>query len=368
MRTLRKTRLLKILAMFSPTIFFISLYGIFYCHTNPSILPDPVNGRIPIITKISTDYFHVELDFTSNTAICQTNDYLIIYILSTAQNIDRRNLVRSTWASKRTGVCFVFILGQVVDSPLDTQMKINEEKKLHQDIVQINHNESYANIVYKEVAALQWSQYFYPSIPYLFKTDDDLIVDPILIGSIVHLLITNVTSDDSLIARYRPEVISDIQSSNRTSFFRGAWSMDDQPTVRDDPRFGISEYIWPHPMLPLYCSGFGWLMSNYVRDRLVNASLTYPLTKTAGTGDVFLSGFLARAANVKCTSIYIDYEQPAFANCSCLMKDNPMMVVCSSLLHYGGLDTDLEVHSDYRKVWRVIELRHNSTNMPTTDC
>ena len=367
MRTLRKTRLLKILAMFSPTIFFISLYGIFYCHTNPSMLPDPVNGRIPIITKISTDYFHVELDFTSNTAICQTNDYLIIYILSTAQNIDRRNLVRSTWASKRTGVCFVFILGQVVDSPLDTQMKINEEKKLHQDIVQINHNESYANVVYKEVATLQWSQYFYPSIPYLFKTDDDLIGDAILVASIAHLLITNVTSDDLVIAKYRLELISDIQSSNRTSFFRG-WSTDSQPTVRGDPKFGVSEEVWPYPTLPLYCSGFGWLMSNYVRDQLVNASLTYPPNKIIWIGDVFVSGFVAKEANVKCTGMPVDYEQTASANCSCLMKNNPMIIVCSSSFHAGGGGTELEIYNEYRRAWRVIQLRHNSTKFTNIDC
>ena len=367
MQSISKVQLQRSLGIFSVIIFFICLYGIFYSDTRSSILSKLVNRRIPIITKISTDYFHVELDFTSNTAICQTNDYLIIYILSTAQNIERRNVIRSTWASKRTGVCFVFILGQVVDSPLDTQMKINEEKKLHQDIVQINHNESYANVVYKEVATLQWSQYFYPSIPYLFKTDDDLIVDAILAASIAHLLITNVTSDDSVIAKYRLELISDIQSSNRTSFFRG-WSTDSQPTVRGDPKFGVSEEVWPYPTLPLYCSGFGWLMSNYVRDQLVNASLTYPPNKIIWIGDVFVSGFVAKEANVKCTGMPVDYEQTASANCSCLMKDNPMIIVCSSSFHAGGGGTELEIYNEYRRAWRVIQLRHNSTKFTNVDC
>ena len=122
-------------------------------------------------------------------------------------------------------------------------------------------------------------------------------------------------------------------------------------------------------MLPLYCSGFGWLMSNYVRDRLVNASYTYPLNKVAWIGDVFLSGFLAKAANVKCTGIHIDYDQTASANCSCLMQNNPMLTVCSSSFHAGGGGTELQRYTEYRKAWRVIQLRHNSTNTTTTtDC
>src|ERR1700734_3536992 len=93
---------------------------------------------------------------------------------------------------------------------IEIQMKINNEKKEHQDIVQVNHIESYANVVYKEIAALRWAQHFYPNISYLFKTDDDLIVDTILISSIAFLLLTNVSSNDSFISKYRPPLIKSI--------------------------------------------------------------------------------------------------------------------------------------------------------------
>ena len=369
MGPIRKNHQSKALVIFFLTISIICLYSIRYINKSPKILPTPVvTRRIPVVRNISKDHLHVRLDFTSNTAICQTDDYLIIYILSTTYNIERRNVIRSTWASKRTGVCFVFILAEVVDNPVETQMKINAEKKLHQDIVQINHNESYANVVYKEIAALQWAEYFYPFIPYLFKTDDDLIVDTLLVASIAHLLVTNVTDNRSVIARHRPALISNIQSSDRTNFFRGGWSMDYQPALRGGGKFGVSEAVWPHPTLPLYCSAFGWLMSNYVRDRLVNASYTYPLNKVAWIGDVFLSGFLAKAANVKCTGIHIDYDQTASANCSCLMQNNPMLTVCSSSFHTGGGGTELQRYTEYRKAWQVMQIRHNSTNMANGNC
>ena len=349
-------------------VLLICLYGIFHDSIFLKGMPVPTKPIIEDVKNVSHGYLRVQLNFKSNTAICQKDDYLLIYILSTANHIERRNVIRSTWTTKRTGTCVVFILGQVVNQPVETQLKINAEKKEYQDIVQIDHNETYANVVYKEVAALQWSQHFYPTIPYLFKTDDDLIVDTILISSIARLLLTNISPSDSVLAKYRPVLVSNIQSSDRITFFRGGWAMDYQPTLRGGGKFGVSEDVWPHPVLPAYCSGFGWFMSRHVRDRLVNASHTYPLNKTAWIGDVFVSGFLAKAANVKCTGIHIDYDQTASANCSCLMLNNPMLTVCSSTFHTGGGGTELERYIEYRRAWQVIQLRHNSTNTNSVKC
>jgi hypothetical protein len=353
-------------------LFITCLYLTFHNNTSPEIL----TIRLPDVTKnvknSSIIYLHVQLDLSSNTAICQVNDYLIIYVLSTVINIQRRKVIRSTWASKQNGVCFVFILGQASSITINAgeiQLKINDEQKEYQDIVQINHNESYANVVYKEIAALQWSQYFYPNIPYLFKTDDDLIVDTILISSIAHLLLTNVSNNNSVISKYRPTLISNIQTSNRANFFRGGWAMSFQPTLRGEGKFGVSEAVWSRPILPPYCSGFGWFMSNNIRNQLVNVSYTYPLNKTAWIGDVFISGFLAKEANVKCTGISIDYEQTSSANCSCSMVNNPMLTVCSSTFHAGGGGTEIQKYIEYQKAWKVIQLRHNLTNMTIiNDC
>ena len=54
-------------------------------------------------------------------------------------------------------------------------------------------------------------------------------------------------------------------------------------------------------------------------------------------------------------------------NCSCLMAQYPMLTVCASAFHYGG-GTEEEKYNEYRKSWKVIQLRHNLTNAMTTDC
>lgn len=336
----------------------------------PELLIKSADSRVTASanSESSNIYLRTKLNLSKNTAICQESDHLIIYILSTITNFERRKVVRSTWATKQVGTCFVFILGQPSSDVAETQLKADNEKKEYQDIVQTDHVESYGNVVYKEVGALLWAKTFYPNIPYLFKTDDDLILDSILVSSIAYLLAKNTTNNDIVLQKYRPQMITELQAANRTRFFRGGWAMDYQPTVRGGGKFSISEEVWPHKVLPAYCSGFGWFMSNDTRDQLVDTSFIYPLKKTAWIGDVFVSGFLAKAANVKCTGIGIDFDQTASANCSCLMVNNPMLTVCSSTFHAGGGGTEVQKYLEYQKAWRVIQFRHNTTNGTISVC
>ncbi|UJR10229.1 hypothetical protein I4U23_014442 [Adineta vaga] len=354
---LRKHRSFGIYLFLIPIILFISVYLTYYDHKLPKIFINTIqqNSSRQIV---STDYLNVRLNLTSNAAICHSNDILIIYILSTAHNFDRRNVIRSTWGSPFLGTCFVFILGKS-QSPI--QQRIEQEKRKYKDIVQIDHVESYGNVVYKEVGALHWSSHFYPSIPFLFKTDDDLIVDTLLISSIAQILTSNNKNNSSYISKHRPILITDLLSKDRSTLFCGGWSMMFQPTLRSG-KFGVSEYVWPHPTLPLYCSGFGWFMSKDVRNRLVETSYTYPVNKTAWVGDVFVSGFLAKEAKVKCTGIAIEYEQLLSGKCACLMTKHPMLTVCSSLIHVTGGGHEATVFREYEMAWKVIQERHNSTN------
>lgn len=323
------------------------------------------------VNATPVEYLRIDLDLLSQQATCQHDDRLLVYILSSINNFQRREVVRSTWASKQNGTCFVFVTGEVPGLMRDAgqlQMRVNQEKRAYGDVVQINHIETYANVVFKEVAALQWSQRFYPNISYLFKTDDDLIVDTLLLGLMANLLATGSSPANSFVLKFNPLLVSNLLSSDRQSFFRGAWSMEYQPTLRGSHKFSVNETVWPHPFLPPYCSGFGWFMAKEVRDKLVLASHTYPLSKVVWIGDVFASGFLARAAKVRCTRLPISYDQPLAGNCSCLMASDPVLTVCSTSFHFGIARTDEEKYDEYRKAWRVIRLRHSLASMGTLDC
>ncbi|CAF4233228.1 unnamed protein product [Rotaria socialis] len=313
----------------------------------------------------SNDYLRVKLNLKINEAKCEYNDNLIVYILSTVTNFQRRKLIRSTWGSPLIGTCFVFIVGRIENSN-SIQLRLNHEKRQYRDIVQIDHIESYANVIYKEIGALKWSHKFLPFIPYLFKTDDDLIVDSILISSMVQILVTNLVNKTSYISRNSPKLERHLVTANRATLFRGGWAMNNQPTVRDG-KFRVSEDIWPDSTLPPYCSGFGWLMSKPIRNKLLEASYKYPVNKTVWIGDVFLSGFLADVAYVKCTQIPIEYAQTFPGNCSCLMIQKPMLTVCSSSMHGGMGNNESQMYYEYKKAWKVIQQRHSFVNRTNTD-
>ena len=321
-------------------------------------------GRMP-----TDEYLQIRWGSASNLTVCHTDDYLIVYILSTVDNTQRRKAIRSTWGSKHGGVCFVFILGQT-HGTRTTQTWIDQEKNRYRDIVQIDHTDSYANRVYKEVGALQWTQRVHPTIPYLFHTDDDLIVDTLLVSSIARLLVSNSSEHNSYCSRHRPSLISQMMSSNREHFFRAVQVIHDQSTSRDSGELSIDRNVWPYATLPQYCSGYGWLMSTSVRDRLVSASLTYPRAKVVWIGDVFVSGFLAVAANVQCTRLEIDFkETTTAANCSCLLSKKPMLAICPTSLHSGrASDTDAQMYAEYQRAWNVIQLRHQSTETLNNYC
>lgn len=342
-------------------LLFISIYITFNDKTS-------INFELSLenfIPRSSKDYLLVQIDLTLNTAVCKLDDNLIIYILSTVTSFQRRKVIRSTWASPLNNTCFVFIVGKTKDYQT-IETLVNNEKQQYKDIVQINHNETYANVIFKEIGALKWSERFYPSIPYLFKTDDDLIIDSLILSDIVQVLVRNSADRLSYISKYRPILNENLLSSDRSTFFRGGWSMDTQPTLRHS-KFAVSESVWPHAHLPLYCSGFGWLMSKNIRNKLVQAFLTYPLNKTVWIGDVFLSGFLAKAAKVKCTGISIDYVHSSRANCSCLLVEQPMLTVCASSFHEGGGINEKTRYEEYEKAWKVIQQRHYLINRTFTD-
>lgn len=368
---MRRPRLCNIYAIICLSFIFIFVTIIYYQgSSSPQIPVNFINRLVTLTMNSSEDYLKVNLNLTHTNARCNDGDYLLIYVLSTVNNFRRRKVIRSTWGTKQNGVCFIFVLGQLPSLGSNTasvEKMLNDEKEKYQDIFQIGHPESYANVIYKEVGALIWASKFYPKIPFLFKTDDDLIVDIILVSEIVQILLKKDTSAQAYIKKHRSPLVSLLSIADHDQFFRGGWSMDYQPTLRDG-KFGVPVHVWPNSVLPLYCSGFGWIMSANTRDKLVEASYIYPSSKIAWIGDVFVSGFLAKAANVKCTGLEIDFEQTASANCSCSMVNNPMLTVCSSTFHAGGGGNEVDKYLEYEKAWRVIQLRHNLSHTTIDQC
>ena len=72
-----------------------------------------------------------------------------------------RSCTNALPSSELNQTCFVFIVGlSYNDSSLPYNGDVKREALIYHDIVQLNINETYQNVVYKEVGALKWSHIY----------------------------------------------------------------------------------------------------------------------------------------------------------------------------------------------------------------
>ncbi|UJR29519.1 hypothetical protein I4U23_010736 [Adineta vaga] len=340
-------------------VFFIILLNIYLIKNLSNEIPLINIEKCPEISKPSKEYIHV--DFTKSfplnySLICKNNDHLLVYIFSTSKNIQRRESIRRTWANKRiykelNSICFIFLIGLSLNQTINNEIK--NEALLNNDLIQINIEDTYANVIYKEIGALKWSYLYSSYIPYLFKTDDDLIVDTFLLNDIIQYFISNQTKQslyfqkDKLIKDFLNETLS----YNKMTLFRGT-DMSGILTFRNG-KYKIHQLAWNSQRLPHYCSGFGFVYSSYIRNRLYRASLCYENQYVPLVGDVFMSGLLAGAASVRCSKWSLMTIQSQ-RSCSLLFREESRLLVCSTPLHRGK-----EIYSDFDSTWQIILQRHS---------
>jgi hypothetical protein len=77
-------------------------------------------------------------------------------------------------------------------------------------------------------------------------------------------------------------------------------------------------------------------------------------------GDLFVSGFLAGAASVRCSSWSLDNVQ-TFEPCYLLFRQQPLLLVCSTPLHKGQ-----QVYEEFHLSWKAILQRHQIIIKTTT--
>ncbi|CAF1028481.1 unnamed protein product [Adineta steineri] len=342
---------------------FIHIYVTLYLlKTNDDVDDITASTNEYLCPQYPTSKGYIHVDFTDNfslnySKICKSDDILLIYIISKAEHIERRKRIRRTWANKnRYGqllqTCFIFLIGYQTNY----SQSIRSEARIYNDIIQLNIDETYQNIIYKEIGALKWSQIYASHVPYLFKTDDDIIVDTLLLSDIVKYFLDSNIDHSDYIQRHEDvqNFISEITMDNRYNLFRGIY-LNGYKTIRRG-KFALNNIAWNSDYLPAYCSGVGYIFSSFIRDRLYRASLCYAMENIPWMSDLFISGFLATAAAVHCSPWSIGYIQ-SHKGCSLSFQNQPRLLLCSTSMHIGRLNMD-----DYDQAWTAILDRHLLTN------
>ncbi|XP_077008172.1 UDP-GlcNAc:betaGal beta-1,3-N-acetylglucosaminyltransferase 7 [Tamandua tetradactyla] len=200
---------------------------------------------------------------------CRGDVYLLMVVKSVITQHDRREVIRQTWGRQqeagggRGAVRTLFLLGTASkrEERLHYQQLLAYEDRLYGDILQWDFLDSFFNLTLKEVHFLKWLDTYCPDVPFVFKGDDDVFVNP-----------TNLLE---FLADRRPQ----------EDLFVGDVLQRARPIRRKDNKYYIPAALYSKASYPPYAGGGGFLMAGGLARRLRRACDTlqlYPID------DVFL--------------------------------------------------------------------------------
>ena len=161
------------------------------------------------------------------------------------------------------------------DEKLTSNIRL--ENELFHDIIQVALPPQYTLVTYRVLSLFEWSFRFCRSAKFLFKTDDDIFINLILLLKFISSII-----DQKLNSSFR---ISDMTlygyKHERPGVFR-------QASDAVGARYVITPDEFPCSYYPDFLSGFGYLIPKKARDALVYASYQDP-DRPFRISDVYLT-------------------------------------------------------------------------------
>lgn len=215
----------------------------------------------------------------------------LMVIVSTAANqVESRDAIRSTWGGyfrlKKAKV--IFLLGKTEDEEL--QQYVEDENKVYNDIVQADFLDNYENLTLKSVSLMKWVSLRCPTVPFVLKMDDDVMIN-------VDLMLEFVQS-----------------RQGETKSIYGKVAKNWMPHRNKNSKYYVSPEQFPGKQYPYFTTGPAYLFTGDSAKLLYDGSLSQPFLRLE---DVVLTGIVAQKVGI------VRWHQP-------LMKNVPVKVnICT---------------------------------------
>ncbi|XP_052394699.1 beta-1,3-galactosyltransferase 2-like isoform X2 [Carassius gibelio] len=183
---------------------------------------------------------------------CRQWDPFLVFMVPVAPHqVEARNAIRSTWGNESSvqgkAVLTLFLVG-LTGGP-EAQQKLEEESRQHRDLVQSNFVDSYFNLTIKTMVIMDWLATRCPQASYAMKIDSDMYIG---LENLMSLLLAPNTPRENYITGYL---------------------MWDRPVVRNkNSKWYVAEELYPEPKYPTYLLGMGYVFSNDLSGKIVEAS------------------------------------------------------------------------------------------------
>ncbi|TRY95415.1 hypothetical protein DNTS_003550 [Danionella cerebrum] len=213
--------------------------------------------------------------------VCErAKPHLVILVTTAPGNRKARQAIRETWGGeiqvRGQRVMTLFVVGYPLNPVIGKELI--EEAKEHGDLIQGHFIDTYTNLTLKTTCMLAWVQRFCPQAHYVAKVDDDVMFNPSALLQYLNFSFKNEQID----------------------LYLGRVHMKVAPDRNPASRHFLSEMAFTGTVLPDYCSGTAYVLSQSALLKLSAVALTFQLPNTLPPEDVFM-GICAQAAGISPT-------------------------------------------------------------------
>ncbi len=179
---------------------------------------------------------------------CKQDLFLVLMVPVAPHEVDARNVIRRTWGNESSvqgkAVLTLFLVGLT-----EAQQQLEEESRQHRDLLQSNFVDSYFNLTIKTMVIMDWLATRCPQAAYAMKVDSDMYIN---LENLMSLLLSPNTPRQNYITGYL---------------------MWDRPVIRDkNSKWYVAEELYPESKYPTYVLGMGYVFSNDLPPKIVEAS------------------------------------------------------------------------------------------------
>ncbi|KAL3851938.1 hypothetical protein ACJMK2_015630 [Sinanodonta woodiana] len=257
-----------------------------------------------------TNYTFMPLTFRSkyllnNPNICAGyphNLTFLILVHSAVQYFHKRKALRETWANPllmtKHSSRLVFIVGRTENSFI--QRHLEDEERVHRDIVQGDFIDDYHNLTHKAVLGHRWIKEHCQNTKFVLKVDDDVVINMFKLIEDVLPVFSNSSN-----------IIACSILKNESLSRKGKWALS-------------YDYFPGYVKYPFdFCPGAFALMTLQTSLMLFRASHVTPFI---WLDDVYMYGILINIANIRLRDIDFTYIGQKHAT-KCFMKRTPCPMV-----------------------------------------
>ncbi|CAF1577216.1 unnamed protein product [Rotaria sp. Silwood1] len=266
---------------------------------------------------------------------------LLIIIISKSDNYKTRDAIRRTWGSGKNLGNYSSINMKIfflIDFDEKLISNIRLENNLFHDIIQVELPPQYTLVTYRVLSIFEWSFRYCRHAKFLFKTDDDIFINLILLLKFISpYLKQNINNSFH---------ISDMNIYGYKHYHPGVFRQANDPV---GARYVITMDEFPCAHYPDFLSGFGYLIPKKARDALIYASYQDP-NRPFRISDVYLTGILPDYLSLQRQPMF-DYNIRYQGNCENFFE-HPKSFACAVGLHHG--DTS-DVFDKFNRYWQCVK-------------